>query len=127
MDTFLSQSHCAEKLLRKFNSFDVTPAKTPYDPSVQLTKIQEASVSQEEYVKIIGSLMFFMNYTKSDIAFVVNGLSHCTHNPSGDYWNALKWVLWYLKGTMDSGLHYVDFPLSWKDIMMQTGLIIMMM
>src|ERR1044072_7668805 len=106
----LSQAHYVEKLLRKFNSFDVVPARTPYDPSVHLKKNNGASVSQSEYAKIIGTVMYLMNNTRPDIAYVVSRLSRYTHNPSSDHWNALLRLLKYLKGTMDWTLHFTNFP-----------------
>ena len=55
-------------MLKKFDCCDVVPLKTPYDPSIHLKKNKEASVSQIEYAKIIGSVMFLMNYIRLDIA-----------------------------------------------------------
>jgi len=34
----LSQSHYIEKMLKKFNQFDVTPVRIPYDASIPLKK-----------------------------------------------------------------------------------------
>jgi len=78
----LSQSHYIEKMLKKFNQFDVTPIRTHYDPSIHLKKNKGSSVSQNEYPKIIGSVMFLMNFTRTDIAYAVSRLSRYTHNPS---------------------------------------------
>jgi len=50
----LSQSHYIEKMLKKFNQFDVTHVRTPYDPSIHLKKNKGSSVSQNEYTKVIG-------------------------------------------------------------------------
>ncbi|XP_070007571.1 uncharacterized protein LOC142165387 [Nicotiana tabacum] len=41
----LSRSHCIEKMLKRFNCFDVAPVRTPYDPSICLRKNTESSVS----------------------------------------------------------------------------------
>ncbi|XP_074306583.1 uncharacterized protein LOC141641835 [Silene latifolia] len=41
----LSQSHYVEKVLKKFNSFDVTPARTPYDASISLCNDEIHSTS----------------------------------------------------------------------------------
>ncbi len=106
----LSQSHYVEKILKNFDSYDVTPVRTPYDASIHLKKNKGNSVSQTEYAKIIGSLMFLMNYTRPDIAYAVSRLSRYTHSPNVDHWNALKRLLKYLRGTMELGLHYVKFP-----------------
>ena len=106
----LSQPHYVEKMLKRFNNFEVTPVRTPYDASMQLKKNSGPSVSQNEYAKIIGSLMFLMNYTRPDIAYVVSRLSRYTHNPDNDHWTALNGLMRYLRGTMDWGLHYVGYP-----------------
>ena len=106
----LSQPHYVEKVLKKFNQFDVMPVRTPYDSSMQLKKNCGDSVSQNEYAKMIGSLMFLMICTRPDIAYAVSRLSRYTHNPSRDHWIALNRLLKYLRGTMDWGLHYVGYP-----------------
>ncbi|KAL6344138.1 hypothetical protein AAG906_031852 [Vitis piasezkii] len=70
--TNLEVVHYVEKILRKFEHFDCKPVSTPYDPSSQLKKNREHSVAQIKYAQIIGSLMYLMNYTRPDIAYVVD-------------------------------------------------------
>ena len=104
------QSHYIEKILKKFNCYDELPVRTPYDPSIHLKKNNGSSVSQTEYAKIIGSVMFLMNCTRPDIAYAVSRLSRYTHNPGNEHWTALRRLLRYLKGTMDWCLHFYKFP-----------------
>jgi len=54
----LCQSHYIEKAMKIFNCFDVLTVKTPYNPSIHLKKNEGRSVSQSEYAKIIGSVIF---------------------------------------------------------------------
>ncbi|KAK4394240.1 hypothetical protein Sango_1894800 [Sesamum angolense] len=68
-------------------------ARTPYDPSICLKKNKGDSVSQAEYAKIIGSVMFLMNYTGLNIAYAVSRLSRYTYNPNNEHWNALRRLL----------------------------------
>ena len=56
----LCQSHYIAKILKKFDSFYVTPLGTPYDPSLYIKKKKGSSISLTEYAKIIGSAMFPM-------------------------------------------------------------------
>jgi len=49
------------KILKRFNSFDVVPVRTPFDPSTHIKKNRGSSVSQVKYAKIIGSVTFLMN------------------------------------------------------------------
>ncbi|KAE8719109.1 hypothetical protein F3Y22_tig00109972pilonHSYRG00023 [Hibiscus syriacus] len=77
---------------------------------IHLFENKGSSVLQIEYAKVIGSLMFLMNYTRPDIAYAVSILIRYTHNPSGDHWFALRHSLKYLKGTMDWRLEFVGYP-----------------
>ena len=72
-------------MLKIFNSFNVVLVKTSYDFSIHLKKNRGSSVSQIEYAKIIGSLMFLMNYTRPNIAYAVSKLSRYTHNPAKEH------------------------------------------
>jgi len=72
-------------VLKKFDCFDVTFVRTPYDSSIHLKKNSGTSVSQIIYAKTIGSVMFLMNFTSPDIAYFVSRLSRYTHNPSQEH------------------------------------------
>ncbi|XP_073042058.1 secreted RxLR effector protein 161-like [Primulina eburnea] len=106
----LSQSHYIETVLKKFNAYDSTPVKTPLDVNVHLAKNRGEPVSQLEYSKVIGSLMYITNCTRPDIACAVNKLSRFTSNPSDAHWKALTKVLRYLKHTSEYGLHFTRYP-----------------
>lgn len=96
-------------MLKRFDCFDVVSVRTPYNSSIHLKKNRDSSVSQTEYAKIIGSVMFLMNYTRPDIDYVVRRLSRYTHSPSNEHWHALHRLLKYLRGTMDWCLHFNKF------------------
>ncbi|CAM8951385.1 unnamed protein product [Rhodiola kirilowii] len=106
----LSQSHYVEKVSKKFNCLNFSPVSTPMDPSVKLLPNTGEAVSQLEYSKVIGCLMYAMTSTRPDIAYAVGELSRYTSNPSNLHWEAIKRVLKYLKGTMNYGLVYAGFP-----------------
>ncbi|GKF73572.1 hypothetical protein Tco_0219904, partial [Tanacetum coccineum] len=50
-----------------------------------------------------GSLMYLMVYTRSDIAYAISIVSRYLMNPGKNHWEAVKWILNYLKGTADVG------------------------
>ncbi|CAL9011582.1 unnamed protein product [Prunus brigantina] len=106
----LTQSHYAEFFLRKFGQFDYKPAVTPFDVNCKLKKNSGDAISQLEYSQVIGSLMYLMNSTRSDLAYSVSRLSRYTSNPGHDHWEALIKVLRYLKYTQVYGLHYTRYP-----------------
>nr|GEW36495.1 zinc finger, CCHC-type [Tanacetum cinerariifolium] len=67
-------------------------------------------VSQLEYSRAIGCLMYAMISTRPDITFAIGKLRRYTSNPSALHWQALDRVFRYLKGTMDYGLTYSGYP-----------------
>ncbi|CAM8885319.1 unnamed protein product [Rhodiola kirilowii] len=106
----LTQSHYIEKVLKKYKYLNCHPVNTPFESSKHLLPNKGAPVSQLEYSRVIGSLMYAMTSTRPDIAFAVGKLSRYTSNPSEDHWQAVHRVLRYLKGTMNLGLVYSRFP-----------------
>jgi hypothetical protein len=106
----LSQEHYVEKLLKKFGHYDVKSMSTPYNSNSQLKKNKGDLVSQSEYAQIIGSFLHLMNFSRSDIAYVVSRLSRYTHSPNEHHWEALARVMKYLRGTMNYGIRYSGFP-----------------
>ena len=93
----LSQSYYIKKVLEKFKKYDDSPMRTPVDVNLHLTKNKGQGISQLEYSRIIGSLMYIMNCTRPNIAYAVSKLSRYTSNPREDHWKALVRVLRYLK------------------------------
>ncbi|CAM8914041.1 unnamed protein product [Rhodiola kirilowii] len=106
----LTQSHYIEKVLKKYKYLNCHPVTTPFDSSKHLHPNKGDPVSQLEYSRVIESLMYAMTSTRPDIAFSVGKLSRYTSNPSVDHWQAVHMVLRYLRGTMNLGLVYSEFP-----------------
>ena len=48
----LCQSHYIEKMLKIFNSFNVTLVRTPYNHSIHIKKNKGSCISQTKYAKI---------------------------------------------------------------------------
>jgi len=57
------------------------------------------------YASDVGSLMYVMVYTRSDITQVVRVISRYMSDPN-KHWRAVKWILRYLKGSSDMALCY---------------------
>nr|GEX46896.1 zinc finger, CCHC-type [Tanacetum cinerariifolium] len=106
----ISQSYYIEKVLKKFNYFDCTPVSTLIDTSEKLTPNNGQDVSQLEYSRMIGCLMYAITCTRPGIAFVVVKLNRYTSNPGTQHWQAIQWVLKYLKKTIDYRLTYTGYP-----------------
>jgi hypothetical protein len=59
------------------------------------------------YREIVGSLIYLMTCTRPDLCFVVTKLSQFLAKPTNALLNLSKFVLKYLKGTVDHGLKFV--------------------
>ena len=89
---------------------DRNPVSTPQDVSMRLTKAMCAKsnedrveVPPELYRSAVGSLMYAMIATRPDWATAVSAVSHL-EAPGRNHWLAVKRVLRYLAGTVDSQL-----------------------
>ncbi|GKC35573.1 hypothetical protein Tco_1047957 [Tanacetum coccineum] len=106
----ISQSHYIEKVLKEFNYFECSPVSTPMDTSEKLMPNNGQVVSQLEYSRVIGCMMYVMTYIMPDIGFAVGKLSRYTSNPGTQHWQAIQQVLKYLKKIMDYSLTYTGYP-----------------
>ncbi|GJX37898.1 zinc finger, CCHC-type containing protein [Tanacetum coccineum] len=84
---------------------------TPIDTSEKPRPNNGEAVSQLEYSRVIGCLMYIMTCTRHDIDFAVGKLSRYTSNPSTKHLQAIQRVLKYLKKTMDYSLTFTGYPL----------------
>ena len=63
------------------------------------TQEEEAKMSKVPYSSAVGSLMYAMVCTRLDIAHAVRVVSRYMRHPGIQHWNAVKWILIYLRGT----------------------------
>ncbi|KAL8159823.1 hypothetical protein V2J09_001360 [Rumex salicifolius] len=101
---FLSQRKYITDVLHKANMTDCKPVSTPLNASTRLTRNSGTILaSPTEYRMLLGSLQY-LSLTRPDVAFAVNKLSQFMHSPTTDHWAALKRLLRFLNGTLDTGL-----------------------
>lgn len=86
-----------------------TPVATPVDgyESIQPGRPDEERTDQQAYQQCIGSLMYLMTGTRSDLAYIVGKFSQFCHDPTTRHANALNRVLKYVSRTVDYGLHFL--------------------
>ena len=58
------------------------------------------------YANVIGIIMYLMISIISDLAFSISLLSRFMSNPGKIHWEALKYLLRYIKGSTNIGLIY---------------------
>jgi len=73
--------------------------------TMSLITVEERKyMTRVPYASAVGSLMYAMVCTRSDLSQAVSIISRYMHDPEKGHWEAVKWILWYIKGTFDVGL-----------------------
>ena len=108
---FLSQKSYIEKVLEKYNLNNCKSVATPFALHFKMssrlcpiTEDEKGHMSHISCSNVVGNLMYAMICTRPDLAHVVSVVSRFMHNPGKEHWNAVKWILRYLKGTFHFGL-----------------------
>ena len=90
---------------------DAKTVSTPLASHFRLTR-EQCPVTDEEknymmkvpYSLAIGSLMYVMVCTRPDIAHAVRAVSRFMSDSGEQHWEAVKWILRYLRGTIEDCL-----------------------
>nr|KAJ0195830.1 hypothetical protein LSAT_V11C700359790 [Lactuca sativa] len=99
-----------ETSTKTMESKNCSPISTPIDPILKLLPNKGSHVSQLEYLRAIGCLMYVMISIGSNISYVLGRLSRYTSNPSTHLWQAVSRVFKYLKKTMNYCLTCSGYP-----------------
>ena len=115
----LSQSEYVKKVLRRFNMNKAKSVSTPLGSHFKLSKEQSPKTKEERdhmskmpYASAIGSLMYAMVCTRSDIAHAVGVVSKFMNRPGKQHWETVKWILRYLKGSLDTYICFTGASLK---------------
>nr|KYP66486.1 Retrovirus-related Pol polyprotein from transposon TNT 1-94 [Cajanus cajan] len=100
---WLSQERYIERVLERFNMKNAKPVITPLVGHFKLSKKSCPTIREKmstiPYSSAVGSLMYAMVCTRPDIAHAVGVVSRYLSNPGKTHWEAVKWILRYLRGT----------------------------
>ena len=104
----LGQEDYINAILRRFGMEEAHSMQSPMDPNVHLdnTDCEDKPADKDQYLAIIGSLMYAALATRPDISFCVTSLSRYNQSPLTMHLTAAKRVLRYLKHTKHYRLHY---------------------
>ena len=64
------------------------------------------------YASVVGSIMYVMICTKSNIAYSLGVVSRYESDPKENYWKVVKTILKYLRNTKDHWLVYGESDLK---------------
>ncbi|CAL9003905.1 unnamed protein product [Prunus brigantina] len=117
-------SKLKKELSKSFAMKDLGPAKRILSMNISRDrKNRKLRLSQESYIEksptyekekenmamvryssVVGSLMYAMICTRPDITHAVGVVSRFLSKPGKEHWNAVKWILRYLRGTSKMSL-----------------------
>jgi len=108
----LTQKGYLQKVLQRFNINDGTKSvSTPLAHHFKLKVTMSPTIVKEReymtrvlYASAVDSLMYAMVCTKLDLPQVISMINKYMHDPDRGYWEAVKWVVWFIKGIIDVGL-----------------------
>ena len=107
----VSQSGYVSKILNNFRIDNGKSVQMPLGGHFKLSlkdcPVRDCDVermSKVPYSNAVGSLMYLMVCTRPDIAYAVSVVSRYLANPGKNHWEAVKWILKYLRGTANVGL-----------------------
>ena len=105
----LSQKTFIDKILNRFSKPHWKPISKTIDSNHQLKAIKDKDECTDAtaYQQIIGSSMYLVTGTRSDLAYTITHLSQVNSSPSPKHLTAAKRVLRYLQETKDSHLFYL--------------------
>lgn len=93
---------------------DSKPITTPLGSQFKLKALNHEQsrteiglMSEIPYACVVGSLMYAMVGSRPDLAFAVGMVSRYMGNPGISHWEAVKWILRYLKGALDISLTFI--------------------
>jgi hypothetical protein len=93
-------------ILYEFGMIDCNFFKTPLPQNLKMCKDMDALlVDPKKYKCLVGKLVFLMN-TRWDIAFATNFISWFMINPQLVDLQVVKFIIYYIKGTLNFGLLY---------------------
>ncbi|GJV20747.1 retrotransposon protein, putative, ty1-copia subclass [Tanacetum coccineum] len=109
----VSQFGYVSKILNNFRIDNGKLVKMPlgwhFKLSLKDCPVRDCDVkrmSKVPYANAVGSLMYLMVCTRPDIAYAVSLVSTYLANSGKNHWEAVKWILKYLRGTANVGLVY---------------------
>ena len=109
----LSQRQYIVDMLDRYGLTDCNPVTTPMDPGLRLDASMGASTPQDiafmrtvPYLNAVGTLLYLGLSTRPDIANATSILARFSSNPGPTHWKAVKYLMRYVKGTMDLKLVY---------------------
>jgi hypothetical protein len=110
---WLSQQKYVEKILMIIGMNKVKPVQIHLASHFNISSVlcfsndeENGYMSRVPYANAMEILMYVMVSTRPDISHAVGVVSRYMENPGKEHWEAVKWVLRYLRGTSNYSITY---------------------
>ncbi|KAJ4720895.1 Retrovirus-related Pol polyprotein from transposon TNT 1-94 [Melia azedarach] len=120
----LTQEKYVKRVVHRFGMVESKSVQTPLATHFRLSSAHSPKSEDKEqmmakipYAHAVGSLMYAMVYSRPDLAQPVSVVSRFMGNPGKEHWQAVKWILRYLNGTLNHGLWYEKSNQNSRDVM----------
>ena len=85
---------------------DYKPTPSPFQSGVKLSvTCTSPEVDATLYRQILGKLLY-LTHNRPDLSFAVGLVAQFMQTPRESHWKAAKWILRYVRGTVQFGIHY---------------------
>ncbi|PHU02409.1 Retrovirus-related Pol polyprotein from transposon TNT 1-94 [Capsicum chinense] len=98
---------------KRFNMQNAKPVSTPLVTHFKLSATLSPKIDDEcdymsrvPYSSAVGSLMYAMVYSQSDLSYVVSAVSRYMVNPGKEHWKAVQRIFRYLHGSANVYLQF---------------------
>ncbi|GJS54234.1 putative RNA-directed DNA polymerase [Tanacetum coccineum] len=113
----LGQNAYMDKILKRYRMDNSKRGHIPMQERLDLNKSQGAQTPKEvnrvknvPYASVVGSIMYAVRCTRTDVVFAQNMTSQFQQNPGELHWTTVKNILKYLRNTKDMYLVYGGNP-----------------
>ena len=107
---WLTQRSYLEKMIDLFGMTNAKAVSIPLANHLRLSIAQSLETEKDKdemksipCASVVGSLMYAMVCTRPDNAHAAGLVNRFMSNAGKEHWNAVKWILRYLKGAIDKG------------------------
>ena len=106
----LSQTDYIKKVVTNFRMEGANPTATPIGAHFKLSAAKEPEEAIDTdivpYASAVGSIMYAMVGLRPDLAYAIGLVSRFMSRPGEIHWEAVKWLLRYMKGSAEVQLVY---------------------
>lgn len=108
----MSQERYAQDVLSRSGMDKAKSVDTPLSTSEKLSLADGNLLGPDDatnYISVVGALQY-LTLTRPDICFAVNKVCQFLHAPTTSHWSAVKRIVRYIRGTIDTGLQIRKSP-----------------